>query len=68
MGPGGHHQWRVKGESPKARAADPASMALQDVMMLTTDIGLKIDPEYRVYVEEFAKNQTALDHAFSKAW
>ena len=43
-------------------------MALQDVMMLTTDIGLKVDPEYRVYVEEFAKNQTALDHAFSKAW
>jgi len=68
-GPGGHHQWRVVGgNSPQAPAADPSSVAMQDVMMLTTDIALIVDEEYKMYVEEFARNETAFSEAFAKAW
>ena len=69
MGPGGHHQWRVKGGGgPKAPAADPSSNQTQEVMMLTTDVALMFDPEYQVYVREFASNLTALSEAFASAW
>ena len=69
QGPGGHWQWRVQGgNGPQAPAADPHSVAKQDVMMLTTDVALIADDEYRPFVHEFAKNQTALEHAFKHAW
>lgn len=69
VGPGGHHQWRVKGgDGPKAPVADPTLNQTQDIMMLTTDVALKADPEYQVYVKEFAANATALSEAFAKAW
>jgi catalase-peroxidase len=67
--PGGHWQWKVKGaDGPKAPTADPESNATQDVMMLTTDVALSVDPEYKQYVKEFAENKTAFAEAFSKAW
>jgi catalase-peroxidase len=69
VGPGGHHQWRVKGgNGPKSPVADPSLNQTQDVMMLTTDVALMFDPEYQVYVREFASNLTALSEAFAKAW
>jgi catalase-peroxidase len=68
-GPGGKWQWRVNdGNGPQAPVADPHSNATQDVMMLTTDVALVMDPEYRVYVEEFASDEKALKEAFGKAW
>lgn len=68
-GPGGKHQWQVKGEDgPQAPAADPASVGKQNVMMLTTDIALMTDGEYRLYVKEFARNETAFFEAFESAW
>ena len=36
--------------------------------MLTTDIGLVTDPEYRKYVEEFAKDEDAFSQAFAEVW
>jgi catalase-peroxidase len=69
IGPGGKHQWRVKDDDgPQAPVADPHSDEKQDIMMLTTDVALKIDPEYKIYVKEFAENATALTEAFGKAW
>ena len=69
VGPGGKHQWQVKGgNGPQAPAADPASVAMQDIMMLTTDVALMADEEYREYVIEFAQNKTAFSEAFGKAW
>lgn len=68
-GPGGHYQWRVVGgNGPQAPAADPNSVAKQDVMMLTTDIALTVDEEYQEYVKEFAQNETAFSDAFASAW
>ena len=68
MGPGGHHQWMVKGEGPKAPVADHSSNQTQDVMMLTTDIALTRDPEYLTYVKEFAADADAFSEEFAKAW
>jgi catalase (peroxidase I) len=68
-GPGGKHQWQVKGgNGPQAPAADPASVAMQNVMMLTTDVALMADDEYQEYVREFAQNETAFFEAFATAW
>lgn len=66
-GPGGSPQWRVKGgKGPKAPSAD--GKGEQDIMMLTTDIALATDPEYRKYVEEFAKDEKAFADAFASVW
>jgi catalase-peroxidase len=69
-GPGGHWQYYVKEDDrntgPMAPTVDLQSQ--QEIIMLTTDIALKVDPEYRIYVEEFAKNQTALTEVFGRAW
>lgn len=66
-GPGGSPQWRVKGGGgPKAPSAD--LKGVQDIMMLTTDIAMKVDPEYNKYVKEFATNKTAFEEAFVVAW
>ena len=66
-GPGGHYQWRVKGgKGPKAPAAHGDGE--QDIMMLTTDVGLVTDPEYRKYVEEFAEDEAAFSQAFAEVW
>merc|ERR1712151_1324548 len=56
-GPGGHKQWRVKGE------AGPGGL-----MRLTTDMALLEDPSYKFYALKFAKSQKLLNHAFDKAW
>lgn len=69
IGPGGKHQWQVKGgDGPQAPAADVDSVATQNVMMLTTDVALIVDDEYQQYVKEFAKNDTAFREAFATAW
>merc|ERR1711879_530049 len=56
VGPGGKWQWRMKN--------DPSN----PLMRLTTDIALLYDDRYRAIVEEFARNITALDEEFDKAW
>lgn len=66
-GPGGHFQWRIKGgKGPKAPMAH--GEGTQDLMMLTTDIGLVTDPEYKKYVEEFANDPEAFAQAFGEVW
>jgi len=55
-GPGGHFQWRLKGQP-----GDPR-------MRLTADMALLARPEFKRWVEVFARNITALDEAFDEAW
>lgn len=64
-GPGGHKQWK-SAEAPKA--PNVQLDGTQDLMMLTADLALVTDPEYKKIVETFAKDQAALDTAFSHAW
>jgi catalase-peroxidase len=66
--PAGHWQWHVRDtdSSPQAPSAD--NNGTQRIMMLTTDVALLTDPEYKGYVEEFANNITALEETFARAW
>jgi catalase-peroxidase len=68
-GPGGAWQWLPVDEAdpdPAPGAHDPD----EDVtpMMLTTDVALKRDPDYREILEEFQVNPMAFGMAFARAW
>ncbi|MDZ7850328.1 MAG: catalase/peroxidase HPI [Halodesulfurarchaeum sp.] len=68
-GPGGAWQWTTQsGELDEAApgVADPTEK--EDVMMLTTDVALKRDPDYREILERFQENPRAFQEAFAKAW
>lgn len=51
---------------------EPAEFHSQHVFlshrMLTTDVALSVDPEYRKYVEEFANDEKAFAQAFAEVW
>ena len=69
LGPGGAWQWRPVGDvlpdaAPDAHIPDE----LADPMMLTTDIALKRDPDYREVLEEFQEDPAEFHDAFAKAW
>jgi catalase-peroxidase len=68
-GPGGAWQWTPKDEElhdSVPDAHDPSESV--DPMMLTTDIALKRDPEYREIIERFQDNPGEFQEAFAKAW
>ncbi|MFC6905119.1 catalase/peroxidase HPI [Halalkalicoccus tibetensis] len=68
-GPGGAWQWTtVDGELNETApgAEDPDEK--EDVMMLTTDVALKRDPEYREIIERFRENPSEFQENFAKAW
>ncbi len=68
-GPGGAWQWTPKDGELEGTAPD----ALDDdervtPMMLTTDIALKRDPQYREIMETFRDNPMEFGMSFAKAW
>jgi len=68
-GPGGAWQWTPKGEELRDTvpdAHDPSEK--RTPMMLTTDIALKRDPDYREILERFQQNPMEFGMAFAKAW
>jgi len=68
-GPGGKSQWKpknVRDEDKVVMAHDPSSKV--PPMMLTTDLSLKQDPEYRKISEHFHKNPDEFADAFARAW
>jgi catalase-peroxidase len=72
-GPGGAWQWRPAGEGPSADIPDKVPDAhlpdaMVDPMMLTTDIALKEDPDYREVLEEFQEDPEEFREAFARAW
>lgn len=68
-GPGGAWQWTPK-EGQEIPSAPDALESEEEVtpMMLTTDIALKRDPQYREIMETFQENPMAFGIAFAKAW
>ncbi len=66
--PAGAKQWRPKGDvrPDVPDAHDPDKMHLP--MMLTTDLALIVDPEYRKIAERFHQNPEEFDKAFARAW
>ncbi len=65
--PAGAHQWRPKGIKPTVPDAhDPSTMHLP--VMLTTDLSLVQDPEYRKISKRFLEDPKAFEDAFARAW
>jgi catalase-peroxidase len=67
--PGGAHQWKVKGDAGANTvpdAHDPNNK--HQPGMLTTDISMIADPEYRKISERFYKNPDQFADAFARAW
>ncbi len=68
-GPGGAWQWRPVDEELEDTVPDAHDPSKQQTpMMLTSDIALKRDPEFREIVEDFHENPEELEEAFAKAW
>ncbi|ELZ90130.1 catalase/hydroperoxidase HPI(I) [Haloferax mucosum ATCC BAA-1512] len=68
-GPGGAWQWTTQnGELDDAAPGVEDPSEKEDVMMLTTDIALKRDPDYREILERFRENPHEFQAAFAKAW
>lgn len=68
-GPGGAWQWRPVDDELKGTVPDAHNSSESvDPMMLTTDIALKKDPDYREVLERFHENPDEFQDAFSKAW
>ena len=70
VGPGGHNQWGVVSngtDSPVSPPVQPHGEP-QPLMMLTSDVSLINDAEYKKIVETFAKDGAAFDEAFKHAW
>ena len=66
--PAGALQWTPKDkDAPKTPDAHVAGR-VHDLMMMTSDIALKVDPDYRVVCEKFLRDFDAFTQAFSKAW
>jgi len=68
-GPGGAWQWTTADgdlQNTAPGAYDPSERA--DPMMLTTDIALKRDPDYREVVERFRERPDEFGKVFAKAW
>jgi catalase-peroxidase len=68
-GPGGAWQWKPKDEEARDTVPDAHDQSeTVDPMMLTTDIALKRDPDYREILERFQENPKEFQEAFAKAW
>ena len=68
-GPGGAWQWTPTDEALDGTvpdAHDPS--ATRTPMMLTTDVALKRDPDYREVIERFQERPMTFGMAFAKAW
>jgi catalase-peroxidase len=68
-GPGGAWQWEPKDEDVHG-SAEPAHDATESAtpMMLTTDVALKRDPDYREILERFQENPIEFGISFARAW
>ncbi len=66
--PAGALQWTpVDDSAPKTPDAHRPGME-HDLMMMTSDVALKVDPAYRKVCEKFLEDFDYFTEAFSKAW
>ncbi len=67
--PAGAHQWQPRGGVSSARVPDAHIVGRQHLpTMLTTDLALRVDPEYEAVSRRFLNNPDALADAFARAW
>jgi catalase-peroxidase len=67
--PGGKYQWTPKDEAAKDTVPDAHIQGKKNApMMLTTDLALKVDPEYEKISRHFWENPEEFADAFARAW
>ena len=67
--PAGAQQWTPKDASAAGTVPDAHDTAKRHApMMLTTDLALKVDPNYAPISKRFHENPEAFADAFAKAW
>ncbi|MFB6163312.1 MAG: catalase/peroxidase HPI [Halococcoides sp.] len=68
-GPGGAVQWEPVDEAAQDTVPDAHDPTEKHApMMMTTDIALKRDPDYRAIVERYRDNPDEFQMAFARAW
>ncbi|PGF18130.1 catalase/peroxidase HPI [Natrinema sp. CBA1119] len=67
-GPGGAWQWKPVGDEIEEAPTPHDPEETEEPMMLTTDVALKHDDDYREILEEFREDPEAFQQAFAKAW
>jgi len=66
--PGGAQQWTPKGNVPPSVPDAHIPGKFHKPVMLTTDLALKEDPQYRVISKRFHEHPEEFEAAFAKAW
>ncbi len=67
--PGGKYQWQPKDKSAHEIVPDAHIQGKKNPpMMLTTDLALKVDPEYEKISRHFYENPEEFADAFARAW
>ena len=67
--PGGKHQWKPKDKAAKETVPDAHIPGKKNPpLMLTTDLALKVDPEYEKISRHFYENPEEFADAFARAW
>src|SRR5580698_3124311 len=67
--PAGANQWKPKGDAAVGTAPDPHDPSKRRApSMLTTDIALRLDPDYEKISRRFHKHPDQLADAFARAW
>lgn len=67
-GEGGHIHWRPKDGAGRDMVPMAHSDAFREPRMLTTDVALRVDPEYEKISRKFKDDQAAFTRAFARAW
>ena len=68
-GPGGAWQWKpVEADEIEDAPGSQDPSEREQPMMLTTDVALKHDPDYREILERFQENPEEFQQAFARAW
>ncbi|MGZ0747425.1 catalase/peroxidase HPI [Haloparvum sp. AD34] len=67
-GPGGAWQWRPVGGEIEEAPAPHEPGETEEPMMLTTDVALKHDDDFRAVLEHFQENPDEFQQAFARAW
>ncbi len=67
--PGGKYQWTPKDKAAQENVPDAHIKGKKNApMMLTTDLALKVDPEYEKITRHFYENPEEFRDAFARAW
>lgn len=67
-GPGGHYHWKPKGDAGADMVPLAHSGGKREPRMLTTDLSLRLDPEYDKISRRFKDDPVAFGDAFARAW